>query len=221
MVSLPQLYTYFRSSAAYRVRIALNIKGIAYQPVFRHLVRNGGEHRQPDYLELNPDGLLPTFIHNGAVLTQSLAIIEYLEELYPEPRLLPGDAVARALIRSIALTIACDIHPINNLRVLQYLRAELHLEEEAVRRWYRHWVETGLKGIEARLQRLPGDGRHMVGHGVTMADLCLVPQMFNARRLHCDMALFPRLVEISAHLESLPEFAAAAPGVQPDGIGAT
>ncbi len=220
MPSLPQLYTYFRSSAAYRVRIALNMKKLDYEPVFRHLVRNGGEHRTRDYLELNPDGLLPTFIHDGVVLTQSLAIIEFLEELYPEPRLLPTGAAERAHARSIALTIACDIHPIVNLRVQQYLGAELHVDEEAVRRWYRHWVETGLKGIEVRMQRSPGDGRHLVGNGVTIADLCLVPQMFNARRMNCDMSLFPRLVAISEYLESLPEFAAAAPGVQPDGTGA-
>jgi maleylacetoacetate isomerase len=209
-----KLYTYFRSSAAYRVRIALNIKGLAYEAVPRQLAR--GEQRASDYLELNPFGLVPLLIDGKTVISQSLAIIEYLEETHPEPSLLPGRAAERALIRSLALAVACDIHPLNNLRVLNYLRGPMAQSDAAVSSWYRHWVAAGLQALETQAARVPSDGKHLVGSQVTLADVCLVPQMYNARRFECDIAPYPRLRQVSAHLESLPGFARAAPEAQPD-----
>jgi maleylacetoacetate isomerase len=212
-----KLYTYFRSSAAYRVRIALNCKGLSYASVPRHLVRDGGEQRRPEFLALNPQGLVPVLeTDDGNALTQSLAIIEYLEEEHPAPPLLPQGALARARVRALALTIACDIHPLNNLRVLNYLRTPLGLGAEAVDGWYRHWIACGFGALESAAQRTASNGRHLYGDTVTMADVCLVPQMYNARRLRCELAPYPRLCAISAHLEGLPAFAQAAPEAQPD-----
>jgi maleylacetoacetate isomerase len=209
-----QLYTYFRSSAAYRVRIALNLKGLEYESLPVHLTRGGGEHRKSDYLALNPQGLVPFLVDGEARIAQSLAIIEYLEETHPQPPLLPRAAAERARVRSLALAIACDIHPLNNLRVLEYLRGPLSLDAAAVNTWYAHWIAGGLRGLE--MEAAHADRRHLVGTHVTLADICLVPQMFNARRFGCDLAPYPRLTEISAHLEGLPAFAKAAPEVQPD-----
>jgi maleylacetoacetate isomerase len=209
-----KLYTYFRSSAAYRVRIALNLKGIAYQAVPVDL--RPGAHRQPDYLARNPQGLIPALEDGAEVIGQSLAIIEYLEETHPQPPLLPPAALARAQVRSMALAIACDIHPLNNLRVLNYLRSPLGLQEEAVDTWYRHWIAEGLRALEAQAKHSSGDGRHMFGAEVTLADVCLVPQMFNARRFKCNVEPFPVLRAICAHLEALPAFVRAAPDAQPD-----
>jgi maleylacetoacetate isomerase len=209
-----KLYTYFRSSAAYRVRIALNLKGIGYEAVPVDL--RPGAHRQPDYLSRNPQGLIPALEDAGAVIAQSLAIIEYLEETHPRPPLLPASPLDRARVRSMALAIACDIHPLNNLRVLNYLRSPLGQDEAAVDTWYRHWIAEGLRGLEEEAKRGNGDGRHMFGTQVTLADVCLVPQMFNARRFKCDVEPFPTLRAICAHLETVPAFARAAPEVQPD-----
>lgn len=211
-----RLYTYWRSSAAYRVRIALNLKGLAYESVPKHLLRDGGEQRRADYLALNPQGLVPGLEHDGAFVAQSLAICEYLEEIAPEPRLLPGNALDRANVRAMALAVACDIHPLNNLRVLQYLKREFGQDDEAVNRWIRHWIGRGFEALEAWIARHSRDGRHCYGDGATLADVFLVPQVFNARRFAVDMAAYPRLAAVSAYLEGLPAFAAARPEAQPD-----
>ena len=217
------LYTYWRSSAAFRVRIALNHKGLAYESVPKHLLRDGGEQKRPDYLAVNPQGLVPALAEtDGFVIPQSLAICEYLEEIHPEPRLLPGSARDRATVRGMALGIACDTHPLNNLPVVGYLRREFGADDAAVQRWMAHWIARGFTALERWVGResggdLPTDG-HLYCHGaqVTLADVCLVPQMFNARRFGVDLAPYPRLVSISRHLEALPAFAAARPEAQPD-----
>jgi len=209
-----KLYTYFRSTAAYRVRIALNLKGLPYEPV--PVDPRQAAHRQPDYLARNPQGLIPTLEDGGAVISQSLAVIEYLEETHPQPPLLPRSALDRARVRSMALAIACDMHPLNNLRVLNFLRSPLGQDEAAVDTWYRHWITEGFGGLEEEAKRASGDGRHMFGTEVTLADVCLVPQMFNARRFRCDVEPFPTLRAICAYLEPLPPFARAAPDAQPD-----
>jgi maleylacetoacetate isomerase len=210
-----QLYTFFRSSAAYRARIALNLKGLEYQSIPKQFAHN--EHRAADYLQLNPQGLIPALAtDDGAVLSQSLAIIEYLNEKHPTPPLLPADSIARAHVRSMSLAIACDIHPLNNLRVLNYLRNELKQDDEGVNTWYRHWVSEGFRGLEVQVRTHSTGKRYCYGDSVTLADVCLVPQVFNARRFKTDLTPFPTLVAISTHLESLPAFAAARPEVQPD-----
>ena len=209
-----KLYTYFRSSAAYRVRIALSLKGMAYEAVPVDL--RPGAHRQPDYLARNPQGLIPALDDAGTVVGQSLAVIEYLEETHPQPPLLPRSPLDRARVRSMALAIACDMHPLNNMRVLIYLRSQLGQDEAAVDTWYRHWIAEGFRGLEEEAKRASGDGHHMFGAEVTLADVCLVPQMFNARRFKCNVDPFPTLCAICRHLEALPEFARAVPDAQPD-----
>jgi maleylpyruvate isomerase len=211
-----KLFTYFRSSAAFRVRIALNLKGIDYQPACVDLRPPASAQRTPEFLAVNPQGLVPALQHGGTTVTQSLAIIEYLDELYPQPPFLPASPADRAHVRAMALTVACDIHPLNNLRVLKYLRAPLGHDEDTVNRWYQHWIATGFRSLEEDAKRLTGDDRHLFGNSVTLADICLVPQMYNARRLECDLGPYPTLRAICAHLESLPAFAAAAPEAQPD-----
>ena len=211
-----KLYTFFRSSAAFRVRIALNLKRVAYESVAVDL--RPGAHRQPDYLGRNPQGLIPALEDGSAVIGQSLAIIEYLEETHPQPPLLPRSALDRARVRSMALAIACDMHPLNNLRVLNYLRSPLGQDEAAVDTWYRHWIAEGFRALEEEARRSSGDGRHMFGTEVTLADVCMVPQMFNAHRFKCNVEPFPTLRAICAHLETLPAFARAAPAAQPDAI---
>jgi len=209
-----KLHTFWRSSAAYRARIALNFKGIPYEAI-PHSLREGA-HRKPGYLGLNPQGLVPAIEDGKALIAQSVAIVEYLEERYPSPPLLPKDSLARAHVRSMALHIACEIHPLNNLRVLNFLRDVMHLDQAAVDRWYAHWIATGFGALEVLAKLHSGDGQHCFGSEVTMADVFLVPQMFNARRFKCDVTPYPTLCAISAFLEKLPPFVAARPEVQPD-----
>jgi maleylacetoacetate isomerase len=210
-----QLFDYFRSSAAYRVRIALNLKRLAPERAFVHLRR--GEQRADDYLALNPQGLVPTLVTDGgAVLTQSLAIVEWLDETHPQPPLLPADADGRARVRSIAQSIACDIHPLNNSRVLAYLTGTLGLSEAQRDGWYRYWIDLGFEALERRLVREPATGRFCHGEAPTLADVCLVPQMANARRFDVDVTPYPTLLRIEAACNALAPFADAAPVRQPD-----
>ncbi|ARP82625.1 maleylacetoacetate isomerase [Bordetella genomosp. 8] len=211
-----QLYSYFRSSAAYRVRIALNLKGLPYEYVPVHLVKDGGQQLKPEYTRLNPQALVPTLVDGDAVLTQSMAIIEYLDETHPQPPLLPDTPIARARVRALAQGIACDIHPLNNLRVLRYLKRELDLPDQARDTWYRHWVESGLLALERMLADSPDTGAFCHGDAPTLADACLVPQVYNARRLDCDLSAMPTIVRIDAACLALPAFAQAAPDAQPD-----
>jgi len=208
-----RLYIYFRSSASYRVRIALNLKGLDYETVAVHLVK--GEQRAAGYLALNPAGLVPALVEDGQVLTQSLAILEYLDEVHPEPPLLPGGAAERARIRAIAQTIACEIHPLDNLKVLKYLKHTLRVDEEAKDAWYRHWVEEGLATVEALLAD-PRTGAFCHGDTPTLADCCLVPQIFNAQRFACRLDHVPTVMRIYQRCMTLEPFQRAAPGAQPD-----
>lgn len=209
------LNTFFRSSAAWRVRIALHLKGLGYAGAYRNFRDNA--QRSPDYLALNPQGLVPTLVVGGLPLGQSLAIIEYLDEIHPVLPLLPGDPVAKAQVRAMAAIVASDIHPIGNLRVLQYLRSRFGQDEDAVSAWYRHWVAEGFAALET-LARAHGDGHHCFGDGVTVADLCLVPQMYNARRFGTDLSPYPTLCAIDAGLSATPAFAETAPERQPDAV---
>jgi len=211
-----QLYSYFRSSAAYRVRIALNLKGLACDIIPVHLLRQGGEQLLPAYRKLNAAGLVPTLTDAGAVLTQSLAIIEYLDEVHPLPPLLPAGPLARARVRALALSIACDTHPLNNLRVLRYLTDTLKVSEDDKNAWYRHWCEQGLAALETSIIREDRAGAFCYGETPTMADCCLIPQIFNAQRFQCDLARMPTLLRIYRHCMKLPAFIAASPARQPD-----
>ncbi|MGY4534530.1 maleylacetoacetate isomerase [Pseudomonas sp. TE3786] len=210
------LYDYWRSSAAYRVRIALNLKGLAYQAVPVHLVKEGGQQHSADYLTLNPQGLLPLLVDGSQRIAQSLAILEYLEERYPQPALLPREHGQRAQIRSIALHIACDIHPLNNLRVLQYLTGELGIDAQAKDAWYRHWVETGLAAVEQGLAQMTTP--LSLGERPGLLEACLIPQVYNARRFNCDLHAYPRILAVVERCNSLPAFVNAAPEVQPDAV---
>lgn len=209
-----KLYTYFRSSAAFRVRIALNLKGLAYEPTFVHLAK--GEHRAPGYGAVNPQALLPALEDAGTLLTQSLAIIEYLEETYPQVPLLPKDAPGRARVRSLAMLIACEMHPLNNLRVLQHLKRALGQNDEQVKQWYRHWIADGLARFEADLANAKRSGRYCHGDAPTMADCCLVPQIFNAQRYQCETAPYPAIMRVFAECMKLAAFERAQPAQQPD-----
>ena len=211
-----KLYNYFRSSASYRVRIALNFKGLPYEYVPVHLLKDGGQQLAPSFRTLNPDSLIPVLDDEGQVLTQSLAIIEYLEETRPQPPLLPRDAGERAYVRSIALAIACEIHPLNNLRVLRYLVKTLGLSEEQKNTWYRHWVEQGLVSLEARLVVEARSGRYALGDAITIADVVIVPQIFNAQRMDCNLGSVPTVMRIFDHCMQLPAFIDAQPSAQPD-----
>ena len=211
-----KLYTYFRSSAAYRVRIALALKGLTPQMIPVHLLRNGGEQSTPEYLALNQQGLVPALDDEGAVLTQSLAICEYLDEIQPEPPLLPATAIERARVRALALAIACEIHPLNNLRVLNYLTGTLSLSEAQKVVWYHHWIRLGFSALEAQLARESATGSFCHGNTPTLADVFLVPQVANARRFDLDLSAFPTLLRIDAHCRELPAFIAAAPQNQAD-----
>lgn len=211
-----KLYTYFRSSAAYRARIALNLKGIPYESACLDLRPSAAPHSMTEYRAVNPQGLIPALEHGGTTIAQSLAIIEYLDETHPQPPFLPAAPADRACVRAMALAVACDMHPLNNLRVLNYLRSPLAHDEGTVSAWYHHWIATGFRGLEEEAKRATGDGHHMFGTAVTLADICIVPQMYNARRFKCDLEAYPTLRGICAHLESLPAFAKAAPEAQPD-----
>jgi maleylpyruvate isomerase len=206
-----KLYHYYRSSASYRVRIALNLKGLPYEPVAVDLRPGVMAQRSAEYLALNPEGLVPVLIDGGRTLTQSLAILEYLDETHPQPPLLPRAAEARARVRGLALAIACEISPLNNSGVLSYLRGPLAADDASVNAWYARWIARGFEALEKEVSKTTGDGRHMYGATVTLADVCIVPQMYNARRYQCDLTAYPTLGSISAHLETLPEFARAAP----------
>lgn len=211
-----KLYNFFRSSASYRVRIALNLKGVPYEYVPIHLRRGGGEQHTPAYKAINPQELVPSLEDGGRLLTQSLAIVEYLEERYPEPALLPRDPADRATVRSMALGVACEIHPLQNTRVLGYLRDVLHHSEAEVNAWIRHWVTLGLAALEQKVLAVPRRGAFCFGATPSLADLFLVPQLYNARRFGCDLSVCPTLVKIDETCRTLPAFADAAPEKQPD-----
>ncbi|WP_097460011.1 maleylacetoacetate isomerase [Mangrovitalea sediminis] len=209
-----KLYDYYRSSAAYRVRIVLNLKSLPYQSVPVNLVR--GEQSAPGHLARQPQGLVPALeLDNGLMLRQSLAICEYLDEAYPQPPLMPPDAEGRARVRALAQTIACDIHPLDNLRVLRYLTGILDVSEADKLDWYRHWIHEGFRALESLLTT-PETGYFCHGDQPTLADACLVPQLFNARRFDCDLSPYPTLVRIGSHCETLDAFSRAHPSQQPD-----
>lgn len=208
-----RLYSFFRSSAAFRVRIALNLKNVEYETVPVHLP--SGKHRAAEFLAVNPQATIPTLDDDGTILWQSLAIIEYLDTRFPEPRLIPAEPVARARVQALAQLIACEVHPLNNLRVLKYLRGELALDEAAVGKWYRHWIAEAFGPLESLVGRF-GGARHCWGDAISLADVYLVPQVYNARRFDCDLTPYPGLVRIADALRAEPAFARAAPEQQPD-----
>jgi maleylacetoacetate isomerase len=210
-----KLYTYFRSSAAYRVRIALALKGIAYDPAYVHLIKDGGQHRAAAYKAVNPQGLVPALEDKGATIVQSMAMLEYLEETHPAVPLLPKDPVARAAVRGFALVLVADTHPLNNLRVLNYLKGPLGAAQADIDDWTRTWITAGFDACEALLPA-SSDGPFCFGAAPTFADVCLVPQVFSAKRFAVDMTRYPRLAAIDAHCRTLEAFAGAAPDRQPD-----
>ncbi|HVZ14408.1 MAG TPA: maleylacetoacetate isomerase [Bauldia sp.] len=210
------LYTFFRSSTSYRVRIALALKGLEWEP--RTVSLPGMAHRTAEYFDVNPQGLVPTLVEEGVALAQSLAILEYLEERYPEPPLLPKDIGARAYVRSLSDIIACDIHPLNNVRVLKWLRSEWKHSEDETNVWYAHWIAEGFRSFEATLAKAGRHGLYCLGDTITMADVCLVPQIANARRFNCDLSAFPLSVAIADRAAALPAFDKAAPAKQPDAL---
>jgi maleylacetoacetate isomerase len=208
-----KLYSYFRSSAAYRVRIALNLKGLAYETVPIHLIKDGGRHKSPEYRAINPQMRVPSLVlPSGEVLVQSLAIINYLDEVHKEPPLLPADAPTRAHARAIAEIIACDIHPLDNLAPLNYLRDPLGHDQDAVRAWYHHWIIEGFDAIETMIK----PGPYAFGAAATIADICLVPQVANARRFKVPLDKYPSIVAVDAACQKLPAFDKARPENQPD-----
>jgi len=208
-----KLYTYFRSSAAYRARIALNLKGLAPDMASIHLTRGGGQQHGAAFRAVNPQGRVPALaLDNGDLLIQSLAIIEYLDETHPEPPLLPADPVARAHVRAIAQVIACDIHPLNNTSPLFYLKNTLKHDQETINAWYAHWVTVGFAAVEALLR----PGPYAYGAQVSLADVCLVPQVANARRFNVPLDAFPKIVAVDAACLALPAFDKARPENQPD-----
>jgi len=210
-----QLYGYWRSSSSYRVRIALNLKGIEYRQQAVHLVRDGGEQKQPDYRAVNPLGLVPALVHGERVIVQSVAICEYLEEAFPAPALLPPELANRARVRAIVQTIASEIQPLNNLAVMAYLGGDLRQDKAAINTWYSHWIARGFAAIEKWLAD-PQSGDCCNGDAPTLADCFLVPQVYNAERFGCDLAPYPRLRRITAHCRQLDAFRRAAPEHQPD-----
>jgi maleylacetoacetate isomerase len=208
-----KLYTYFRSSAAYRTRIALSLKGLGYESASIHLTKGGGQQHGPEFRAVNPQRRVPALaLDSGEVLTQSLAIIEYLDEVFPEPPLLPADPVARAHVRALAQVIACDIHPLNNTSPLFYLKNTLKHDQDAINAWYAHWVTVGFEAVEAMLR----PGPYSFGAQVGLADVCLVPQVANARRFNVPLDKFPKIVAVDAACLKLPAFDKARPENQPD-----
>ena len=211
-----KLYTYWRSTAAYRVRIALNLKGVEYTSLPVHLIRDGGEQHTPEFRQRNPQGLVPVLSDNGTDINQSLAIIGYLDETRPQPPLLPPAPVERARVRSLATMIACDIHPICNLRVLQYLGGELGIDDDQRNGWIHHWIGQGFAAIETRLSGDDATGTYCHGEKPGLADICLVPQVYNADRFECDMNPYPTIRRIQTACLELAEFRDAAPENQID-----
>ncbi|MBE1159237.1 maleylacetoacetate isomerase [Dyella acidiphila] len=210
------LYSYWRSSAAFRVRIALNLKGLRYETRAVHLVRDGGEQHAPAYAALNPQELVPTLVDGERVLTQSMAILEYLDETHPQPPLLPGDAAGRARVRALSQVVGCDIHPIGNLRVLQQIGTQFAADDAQKSAWMRHWVAGGLQAFETMLSRSQDTGRYCHGDAPGMADACLIPQVYNARRWKVPLDDYPTILRIDAACAALPAFHAAMPEQQPD-----
>jgi len=210
------LYGYFRSSCSYRVRIALALKDLPFEARYVHLLRDGGEQHTSDYRQTNPQALVPTLVDGPRVITQSLAILEYLEECYPQPRLLPAEGRDRAYVRALAQLLACDIQPLNNLRVLNRLKQDFAADERQVKAWYQHWIKDGFVAFESLLEQHYLAGTCCYGNSPSLADICLIPQVYNALRFDCDLATMPRLREIYDYCVSLPAFQAAAPENQPD-----
>ena len=206
-----KLYDYFRSSASYRVRIALNLKEIDYESIPIHLVNQGGEQFSPDYQSINPMSLVPSLDDHGRILTQSLAIIEYLDEMHPQPALLPTDPYEKACVRAFSYSIAADIHPINNLRILKYLTGELQLSEEQKVKWIQHWIGIGFTALENSVAMQQNTTEFAFGNTPTLADICLVPQMFHAQRFHCDLSAYPNLRRINDNCQKLTAFLQASP----------
>ncbi len=214
-----KLYTYWRSSAAYRVRIALALKGISYESKFIHLVKDGGEQLKPEYEAINPQKLVPSLVlEDGTVLTQSMAILEYLEEMYPEPALLPEKSSDRSYVRALCQSIASDIHPVDNLRVLSYLTGELGVDGDQKMTWYKHWITLGFDAIEKTLKQSGLAGDFCFGDTPTFADICLVPQVYNARRFDMDLSVYPLIAGIDENCLKLDEFVGAQPEKQGDAI---
>jgi len=209
-----KLYTFFRSSAAFRMRIALNCKGLAYESQIVSLPKD--EHKLAAYLAVNPQGLVPALEDAGKIYVQSLATMEYLEETYPQPALLPAAAEDRAYVRAVAQIVACEIHPLNNLRTLRYVKKSYGLDEEGVNVWYRHWIAEGLGSMEAFLASRGNTGKYCFRDQITIADCCLVPQVFNAQRYACDLAPYPGIMAIFGQCMQLDAFIAAQPNRQPD-----
>lgn len=210
------LHSYWRSSAAYRVRIGLNLKGLRYDIVPVHLVRDGGDQRKPKFSETNPQRLVPVLQHGKRMLRQSMAILEYLDEMWPEPPLLPATARERQRVRALAQVVVCDIHPLNNLRVMQYFEHEWGVPQPEREEWIRHWIEDGFEAFESLLQNHPATGHFCDGHAPTIADCCLIPQVYNARRFGLDLSAYPTILRIEEACLALPAFDAARPERQPD-----
>jgi len=213
-----KLYGYWRSTAAYRVRLALNIKQIAYAQESVHLVKDGGEQHLPEFKSLNPQGLVPALVDDGKVISQSLAILEYLEEKYPQQPLLPNGLVERAIVRQLCQIIACDLHPLNNLRVLNYLSNDLNIEDAAKTKWYHHWLALGFDAFSEIVEKYGSNGSYCLGGELTMADVCLIPQLYNANRFGFSLEAYPRLKEINENCLKLTRFQDAVPENQPDAV---
>jgi maleylpyruvate isomerase len=211
-----KLYTFFRSSASFRVRIALNLKGLTCDQAPIHLRRGGGEQLMAAYKSINPQALVPALEDNGKILTQSLAIIEYLDEKFPKPPLLPVDPADKAFVRSLAMVIACEVHPIQNLRVLNHIKATYHQTDAEVNPWAQHWIDLGLRAIEQMIVAQSRREKFCFGDRPTLADICLIPQLGNARRFGCDLSKYPTILEIEKNCMAIPAFADAAPEKQPD-----
>lgn len=211
-----KLHGYFRSSASYRVRIALNLKGIEYKQAYVHLTRNGGAQFEPAFRAMNPQALVPVLDADGQCISQSLAILEFLEETHPQPALLPAQAMERAYVRQLALAVACDLHPLNNLRVLKYLSEELEVSEDRKKSWIHHWMRVGFEAFEGWLGRTATGSGFCFGDSPTIADCCLIPQMFNARRFDVPLESYPTLLRIEAHCQSIEDFKRAHPYAQRD-----